>query len=244
LLPIAVFRPEDFMKKIGIIVFAAALIIGVAFSSLFSFGRVTKQAFNVSFNNGVEGSGHVTTLRFDVSDFNSVEVGGVFQVEIVAQKDFGVQVQADENLLQYIKVEVEDGILKIESDKNLKSKSPIRIRISAPNIERLEASGVSRVTVADLKNASLDVDTSGASKIVIAGETETLNVHVSGASNVDAENLKAVNGFVEANGASHVSVNVADTLKADASGASRVIYTGNPISVQKDISGASGISQK
>jgi hypothetical protein len=232
------------MKKIGLIVFAAAIIIGVAFSSLFSFGRVTKQVFNVSFSNNIEGSGKTATETRGLSDFSSVEVGGVFQVEIVAQKDFGVQVEADDNLLQFIKTEVHGDVLKIESDKGLKSKSPIKIRVSAPNIERIEASGASKVTIADLNNSSIDLDTSGASKIALAGETSALNVQISGASNIDAENLKAVKCFVDATGASKVSVNVADTLIADASGASRVTYTGNPTSVQKDISGASGVSRK
>jgi hypothetical protein len=232
------------MKKIGIIVFAAALIIGVAFSSLFSFGRLTKQVFNVSFSHGVEGSGNTAAETRDLSDFNAVEVGGVFQVEIVAQKEFGVTVEADDNLLEYIKTEVDGDVLKIQADKRLNSRSPIRIRISAPNIEKIDASGVAKVSVSNLNNSSLDVDTSGASKIALAGETAALNVQVSGASNIDAENLKTVKCFVDASGASHVSVNVADTLKADASGASRITYTGNPTSVQKDVSGASGVSRK
>ena len=232
------------MKKIGIIVFAIAIVIGVAFSSLFSFGRLTGRVLNISFSHGIEGSGNASTETRETGEFNAVDVGGVFQVEIVAQKDFSVQVEADDNLLQYIKTEVHGDVLKIEADKRLNSKTPIRIRISAPNIEKIDASGVAKVSVTGLRNSSLDLDTSGASKITLAGETARLNVQVSGASNVDADNLRSANAFVDASGASHVSVNVAETLKSEASGASRVTYSGNPTSVQKDVSGASSINQK
>jgi len=232
------------MKKIGIIVFGAAIIIGIVFSSLFSFGRLTSKVFNVSFNSGVEGSGNSTTETRGVSDFTSIEVGGVFQVEIVAQKDFSLQVEADDNLLEYIKTEVRDGRLMIETDKNFNTKTTIRVRITAPNIERIEASGASKVSITDLKNSSLHIDSNGASKISVTGETARLKVEVSGAGNIDAQNLKAENGDIDASGASHADVDVAGTLRAEASGASRITYAGSPKTLNKASSGASSINQK
>ena len=239
-----VFRPEEFMKKIGIVVFGAAIIIGLIFSNLFSFGKLTGKVFNFSFNNAVAGSGTPASENRDVDGFSSVDVGGVFQVEIVAQKDYSVQVNADDNLLQYIKTEVDGDVLKIEADKRLNSKTPIVIRISAPNIEKIEASGASKVAISDLKNSSFDVDTSGTSKVSVAGETERLKIEVSGASNVDAENLKAENADVDASGASRTNVNVFGSLQGEASGASHITYTGNPKSIQKNVSGVSSINQK
>ena len=232
------------MKKIGFIVFAVAIIIGVAFSSLFSIGRLTGRIFNFSISHNVKGSGNMASETRDASGFNAVDVGGVFQVEIVTQKDFSVQVYADDNLLHHIKTEVDGDVLKIESDKGLKSSSPIRIRISAPNIERINASGAAKVTMADVKNESIDVDASGAATIALAGETAKLTIDVSGASNIDAENLTAESANVAASGASHASVNVNEVLRSGASGASRVTYTGSPKSVQKNVTGASSISQK
>jgi hypothetical protein len=232
------------MKKIGIIVFGIAIIIGVAFSSLFSFGRLTGRVLNFSFDHSVKGSGNITKVSRDVSDFSSVDVGGIFQVEIVAGKDNSVEIEADDNLIQFIKTDVRGDTLKISSEKGLHSESPIRVRISAPNIERVEADGASKVTVSDIKNSSLDIDTSGASKVYLAGSTDNLNVQVSGASKVDAENLAAAKGNVEANGASQVTLNVAEELRAEASGASKVTYTGNPGVLHKDVSGASSINKK
>src|SRR5215217_2537952 len=171
------------MKKVGIIIFIVALILGVTFANFFSWGKASARIFNFSVNfGGVQGSGNKQTEKRNAADFNAIEVGGIFEVEVVAQKDFSVEVEADDNLLQYIKTEVRGGTLEISSEKRISPKGPIRIRISAPNIENLQVSGVSKLSLTNVKNDSLKVDASGASKIKVDGETGNLEVELSGAS--------------------------------------------------------------
>jgi len=231
------------MKKLGIIIFVVALLLGVVFSNLFSFGKASARFFNISFNS-VAGSGVAATESRDVSEFNGIDVGGVFQVEVTAGKEYGVVVEADDNLLQYVKTEVSGGVLKISSTERLKSTTPMRIRVSAPEIESIDASGACKISVADVKSSELRVDTSGASKVNLAGETSSVTIEVSGASNIDAANLKAENATVKASGASKVEVFVTGKLTSGASGASKISYSGNPTSVTKDTSGAGKVSQK
>lgn len=232
------------MKKIGLIVFAVALLIGVVVSSFVSWGRASGEIFNFSLKIGKEkGSGRMATESRTVSDFSQIDVSSVFQVEVIAQSEFSVEVEADDNLLQFIRTEVNDGRLEISLSKSVKTSNPMRVRISAPNIDRVEASGASRVNVSNLKNSEITLDTSGASKINLSGETSKLTVDVSGASQIDAGSLSANAANIDASGASHVNVNVANELTADASGASRITYSGAP-SVQKSTSGASSVSQK
>ena len=233
------------MKKIGFIIFIVAIIIGVTFANFFSWGKASARIFNFSVNfGGVKGSGNVVNEKRNVADFNAIEVGGIFEVEVVAQKEFSVEVEADDNLLQYIKTEVNGDTLEIRTKKSISSKSAIRVRISAPNIENLQVSGVSKVSVANLKNDTLKVDASGASKIKVDGETKNLEVELSGASKLDAENLKSENANVDGSGASNAAVNVSGDLRADLSGASKVTYTGNPKNLEKSTSGASSVRGK
>lgn len=232
------------MKKIGIIIFAVAILLGVFVSSFFSFGRLSEKAFNFSFTSGVKGSGNIASETRDVGSFSGVDVSGIFQVEITAQKDFAIEIEADDNLLSLIKTEVRGGVLRIETEKRVSTSNPLKIRISAPDIENIEASGASRVSLANVKNDELRVDTSGASKINISGETVNLLIEVSGASSIDAENLKAENANVDACGASHVSVFATGELKSDASGASKIVYSGSPKNIEKKSSGASSVREK
>lgn len=232
------------MKKIGILVFIAAIVLGVLVSSFFSFGRASGKIFNFSFNKSVKGSGNIATEARDISDFSGVDVSGVFQVEITAGQEFGVQIEADDNLLPLIKTEVRRGVLRIETDEKLSSEHGLKILISAPDIDSIDASGVAKINLSGVKNNELRVDTSGASKVNISGETANLIIEVSGASSIDAENLKAENANVDASGASRVSVFATGELKSDASGASKIVYSGSPKNVEKKSSGAGSVREK
>src|SRR5688572_11086224 len=141
------------MKKIGFIIFIVAIIIGVTFANFFSWGKTSAKFFSFSANfGGVKGSGNVRNEKRDVTDFRAIEVGGIFEVEVVAQKEFSVEVEADDNLLQFIKTEVRGGTLEISTDKKISPNGRIRVRVSAPDIETLQVSGVSKLSLADLKN--------------------------------------------------------------------------------------------
>ncbi len=232
------------MKKFGFLVFVAAIILGIAISSFFSFGKADYKLFNFSINKKAQGSGNIAVESRDVSGFNGIDVSGVFQVEIKANQNFAVEVEADDNLLPLITTEVRDGILHIEAADRILSNNGLKVRISAPDIDKIQATGASKVNLAGIKNENLSIDTGGASKIFVNGETARLEAEVSGASSIDAENLKAETASVNASGASHVTLFATAELKADASGASRIVYAGGPKNIIKDISGASTIREK
>jgi len=233
------------MKRVGFIIFAIALVLGLGLASFVSWGKASAKLFNVNFEiGGTKGSGNITTETRDIKDFKAIDVSGVFNVEVVAQKDFGVQVEADDNLQEFITTEVNDGVLEISTSKKIKSGSGLKIRISAPDIEKLEVSGVAKVSVTDLKNTGLNVDTSGASKIELAGETDKLVIGVSGASKIEAENLKAKSATIDSSGASKINVFATQSVHVDASGASKITYAGGATDVVKKTSGASSVSPK
>ena len=232
------------MKKIGILVFAAAIIFGVAISGFFSFGKADYKFFNFSFDKKVKGSGNLVTEARDLNDFTGVNVSSIFQVEITAQQEFAVEVEADDNLLRLIKTEVHNGILHIEPIGRITSENGLKVRIFAPDIDNIQASGASKINLSGVKNEELRVDMGGASKISVSGETARLEVEVSGASAADTENLRSEVANVNASGASHVSVSAAAELRADASGASRIVYSGSPKNIEKHTSGASSVREK
>ena len=140
------------MKKIGILIFAAALLLSIFVSSFFSFGRTGARIFSFSFGSGVRGSGKTAVETRDVTGFTGVDVGGVFQVEITAQKDFSVQIEGDDNLVPLVKTEVRGGILRIETGQRVSPSNALRVRISAPNIDNIEASGVAKVDLSGVQN--------------------------------------------------------------------------------------------
>lgn len=231
------------MRKIKIIVFIVALIAGLAFAKIFAFSfGFSLPKINVF--SKTKGSGNIKIEKRDLSGFTSVKTGGAITVDVIAQKDFDVEVEADDNLLQYVKTEIKGDTLKIYTEGNISTRNQMRVRISMPQIESLDISGASNANLTDVRNETLQLDASGASKIKVNGETRELIVDLSGASRLDAESLKAENVNVDASGASSATVVVLNDLNAEASGASNIRYLGEPKNVKKDTSGASSVKQK
>ena len=71
-----------------------------------------------------------------------------------------------------------------------------------------------------------------------------MGADASGASTIDAENLKVEDADVEASGASSATVSATNDLKVDASGASKISYNGEPKSIKQNSSGASSVTKK
>jgi len=233
------------MKKIGFLLFATALVVGLVVANSFSFGRASGNFVKFSMDFGAEhGSGNIVTEKRDLRGFNSVDVGGVFQVEIVAQKDFGVEIEADDNLMALIQTNVDGDTLRIESDKRLKSGSPIKVRISAPNIDELSVSGAANVTANSLKCDSLKIESSGGSRVTVIGQAEDLNIESSGGARVNAAGLNAVDAHIDGSGGSSVEVNVTGDLNSDISGGALVTYSGMPANINTNKSGGARVTQK
>lgn len=232
------------MRKVKIIVFIIAIIAGLAMAKMFAFSLGFKLP-RINVFSKVHGSGNAQTEKRNVSGFVNVQTGGAITVDVTAaQKDFSVEVEADDNLLEYVKTEVRGETLKIYTEGSISTRNPIRVRIAMPQIESFDVSGASSGTLTNIKNETLKIDASGASKIKIEGETKELNVYLSGASRLDAENLKAENVTVEASGASSATVDALNEINAEASGASNIRYVSTPKNINRKTSGASSVQQK
>lgn len=229
------------MKKVGIIVFIVALVLGIAVSGAFSFGSFSPGIF--SFNRSIKGSGVSKSDQRNVSEFKNIEVGGVFKVEVTIQDNFDVRVEADDNLLEYIKTDVDGETLEISTTKRISTRSPIIVRVGAPALDKIDCSGASKMSIVNLDNTDFTANISGASAVSAAGKTKNLRVELSGASRIDAGQLAAEIVWVEGSGASKADVSVSEKLDADLSGASRVSYSGSPKDIRKDVSGASSVRQ-
>lgn len=233
------------MKKLGFLIFLAALVVGFIAANSSSVGRLGDRPFSTTFNFGrVSGSGTVANEQRNLSGFKAIDVGSTFEVEVTAQKDFSVTVEADDNILPLIETEVRRGVLNIECSQRVSPKTPMKIIISAPDIENIEASGAANLIINSIKNGGLRIDASGASKILVTGETAKLVVDVSGATKVDAEGLITENADLDASGASQVLVNVSNSLRTDASGASKIIYSGSPRDLNTKKNGAASVSPR
>jgi Putative auto-transporter adhesin, head GIN domain len=192
---------------------------------------------------GVHGSGVRKTEKRDVGPFTAIDTSGALDVEVTCQKPASLEIEGDDNLLPLIETDVADGVLRIKSTKHYSSRSGITVRITVPNLERIQASGAGKFHVADLKNDRFEIHSTGVVSVSASGQTKTVQIDQSGAGRVDTHNLRAAAVDVNVSGAASVDVNATDELNVTVSGAAHVTYTGDP-KVTKRVSGAGSISKK
>lgn len=192
---------------------------------------------------GVRGSGVRKTEKRDLAPFTVIDTTGAFSVEVSCQKPASFEIEGDDNILPLIKTEVRNGVLHITNTKGYSVRNEITLRISLPNLETIKSAGAGNFRVTDLKNERLNIETTGATKVTVSGQTGFLGISSSGAGHIDAHSLRATKAEVSVSGAGGVDVAASDELDVTVSGAGRVVYSGNP-KLTKHVSGAGRVTKR
>ena len=247
----------------------ARILLGVALGSSLMLGcslvpNVGDVFSEIASEISTTGSGNVVIEEFDLSEFDKVDVGSAFDVEIRHGGAFSVVVRVDDSVEQYLDVVKQGSTLRIGlKPHSLISLTAITLEaeVTMPELMGLELSGASDVSVTgfestealgvdvsgasslkgDIEAGDSVVDVSGASDVRLSGSGGDLILDASGASSVDLADYPVGAATIEASGASSATVNVSGELNVEASGASKVRYLGSPTLGTVDSSGGSSV---
>jgi hypothetical protein len=160
------------MKKI--IPSMGAVILSVLFGMMTSC--ISSQSFMT-----IKGTGPSKTKDFQVSNFHGIDVSNGFDVVLVQGNSEGLTLTVQENLLEYITVKVDQGILKIYSDKNINSTQPMKARITFRDLSKLNVSGGGDVTSETPVNVQkMDIGMSGGGDIAFNLNADEMKCGISG----------------------------------------------------------------
>jgi phage shock protein PspC (stress-responsive transcriptional regulator) len=196
-----------------------------------------------------------------LTDFDELELTGKFDVKISNGHDYDVEMIGSEREKAKYRIYKSGSTLVVEyngqrnfnwnvRDLNVEE---MRINITMPSLERLEATGFGTVRFEDLNAEDLDIDVRGPIKLRgdlravnlnltvtgkgeadLSGSATRMNARLELASKLRAYNLDVVDAIVEASGASSAKVNVSGTLEMEETGLSNVDYRGTPHVVKRD----------
>lgn len=194
-------------------------------------------------NGGQEGNGVAARDGRAVSALAALSVEDSLPVEVQVGPAPSLLVEADSNLLPLIRTETRGDTLHISTEKNLRSKTPIRIVYTVPSLSEVRASGASRVEVRDLKGAPLDVRRSGSAELRLAGSVPSLNAYSSGSGLLDASRLRAGSVDATLSGSSRVRLGQVegDHARVELSGSSSLEGSGAVRSLSARTSGSSSV---
>ena len=197
----------------------------------------------------------------DVTGVKRVELSLACKVTLIQADKASVTITGDNDALEDVKVRLRGDRLEIYNDKHHQHKDDVSITITLPDLKELSLSGVVDISTPKLtKYDELEVDVSGVANLdlnintqkfkldasgvlsgAIVGETENLNIEISGVGKIDASEFKAENCKVDVSGVARASVYAVERLDASVSGMGKIRYAGRPI-ISRDCSGFGSIS--
>jgi hypothetical protein len=154
------------------------------------------------------GSGNVTEQRREVGSFDRIQVSHAGQLTVTVGDTETLTIRADDNIMPHIISEVRGGVLVlgVEPGRSLELRAPISYQVTVRGLRGLELSGASHATLERLETDTLVLVLSGASRVLLMGEADRLEITASGASHVDGEAFRVNDAEVDVSGASSASV--------------------------------------
>ncbi len=213
--------------------------------------------------NVIRGNGNMTEQSFNVDGFDEVEVRGFYEVILEEGNKENVVIECDENLFDYITVNVRGNTLIIDNEEQLKSQDGIKVYITYESLQSISCSGASKLenkgTIntrrldvnlsgagqldLNVESKILDVDISGAGHLMLSGDSDKLDLQLSGAGKLDAFDLKSEECDINISGVGAAEVYVTEELTATLSGIGGVKYRGNPKHINRNVSGLGKVSK-
>lgn len=207
------------------------------------------------------GSGNVIATEYGFSNFEKLSISNAFTVGVQQGDNFAVRVMVNDNLKQYLIVQVQGDTLVIGMKPGIYTARTLQAEITMPRLTGVKLTGASTAALVgfsgapsfdgnlsgaaqltgDLSTTNTTLDISGASEVTLRGATQTLSVTASGASNLNLGDFAVESAKLDVSGATRALVNVSQVLDATASGASSVQYVGIPAQVRENTSGASSV---
>lgn len=212
----------------------------------------------------VYGNKNVITAERETGSFSGIKVSTGIDVYLKQGDSHSLKVEADENLHEYIKTEINGDVMHIYTDANIRSAEKKIVYISMKEIKSVTASSAGDIIgETPLKTDDIDirassagdikleiladkigVDVSSSGNVTLSGEANSLDADLSSAGNLNAFNLKVKNAEVSVSSAGDADINVTEKLQARASSAGDVRYTGNPAQVDANSSSAGSIHKR
>ena len=199
---------------------------------------------HVGVGNNVTGSGKRISEKRQLESFSAIDATGAFSIEATTQKPVSFEIEADDNILPLIRTEVRNGVLYLKAEKGFNSKEGVVVRLTVPDLTKIDATGASKFHVQGVKNDHFEVHTTGASSVVASGVTKDIEIRATGAGEIDTHSLRAATATVRSTGAAKVDVYASEQLDANASGAGEIVYSGDPKVVNKHTSGAASVNKR
>ena len=205
---------------------------------------------NICDNNRIQGSGNLLSENRDFSAFHSVHIATAGKVLLTQSDSQKVKVTVDDNLMQYIRLNVTNNVLTIDIEPNVSLQDMhLTIDVSMPQLFELHTSSAGnfigqslfigdefRLFSSSAGNIFLNLEAdylftslSSAGNANLSGTVSTHDAIISSAGGLHAFGLNTDTTTISLSSAGNAEIFVNDLLNATLSSAGSLFYKGNPV---------------
>lgn len=228
--------------------------ISITLSFLGLFGLLLTMSGCLKDLQCINGNGSpIVETRFP-SSFHEIVNNGSFEVRILPGNSPEIRIDAESNLLQYIRTVVSGNRLIIETENNrcINNSLPMLITVFVPYVDAIELNGSGYISAYDLYlddlylnlngSGKIDVDAdvlfvrgtiTGSGVIEISGIAETGDFNISGSGNIYGYEIAQQKCYATISGSGNMYMQVSELLDAVISGSGNIYYRGNPSVIQR-----------
>lgn len=200
----------------------------------------TLTACNVAGLGGLRGSGIIRAETRDIGNFGQVVVSGDARVYITQGDRPSLVVEVDDNLLEYVRTEVDDFTLRLGFAGTVGGYAPtqpLTFRLTVRRLQNLELDGDGSIEATNINVPRLVMEISGDGRVRLTGKVDEQFVTLNGSGAYDAAGIESETARVRINGSGAALVRASESLTARLNGSGRVSYYGQP-QVSQDITGS------
>ncbi|MBK6996844.1 MAG: DUF2807 domain-containing protein [Lewinellaceae bacterium] len=90
---------------------------------------------------GVKSTGDLITLDFDETDFRGLDLSVPANAEVHIGDVFKIEITCEETAMPYVETRVENGILRVYFDRNVRDVDHMKVVVTAPSWNHFDISG-------------------------------------------------------------------------------------------------------
>jgi len=198
---------------------------GASFGNLSSFSSHGTGPVHV-------GSGRLGVEKRETEAFQTVVARGSMDVKVTLAPDMArgsVEVLADDNLLEFVRTEVQNGTLFVDlEDGSYSSRRSMVIRVRTAHLNSIALEGSGDFQVEGLQEESFQVRLEGSGDVSVKGQAQRLAVDLEGSGDIDLGRLVAEEANVALEGSGDIRVHAKKRLTIAITGSGDVSYRGHP----------------
>jgi hypothetical protein len=192
----------------------------------------------------VRGNGTIKTETRETPVFESITCDGAYDVHIVCRGQQSVLIQSDENILPYVRTEVDGTTLRIRTKGHCSPTHGIQVVVSVPKLSGFKIDGSADGDIQSISSDSFSFISNGSSHINLSGSAEKIKIHIAGSAKINADSLLAGDANVRIEGSGDIRCHATKSLDGRIDGAGSIKYLGDPETVDQTINGSGSITKE